>query len=69
MYTEDREKYNKTVIEWRKKYAKKEEITPNEKVIERLSKEFDEGEIVRTAMTFNRWDEDKLRDTLKSNKK
>ena len=64
-YVENRKEYEKTVVEWKEKYAKEEIITSNEVLIAKLSEEFDEKDIVRVAMTTNTWSEEKLRQKLR----
>ena len=63
-YVENRKEYEKTVVEWKEKYAKEEIMTSNEALIAKLSKEFDEKDIVRVAMSTNTWNEEKLRQKL-----
>ena len=64
-YVENRKQYEKTVVEWKEKYAKEEIMTSNEVLIAKLSEEFDEKDIVRVAMTTNTWSEEKLRQKLR----
>ena len=64
-YVENRKEYEKTVVEWKEKYAKEEIMTSNEVLIAKLSEEFDEKDIVRVAMTTNTWSEEKLRQKLR----
>lgn len=63
-YIENRKKYENTVVEWKKKYAKEEVITRDEALIAKLGEEFDEKDVVRVAMTTNSWNEEKLRQKL-----